>query len=93
MLPLDLVHDRVVLLLARLVHEIVLVDAPNGAVRGNDDDLELVDLVELGLFGLGGARHTGKLLVHAEVVLDRDRRERLRLLAHRHAFLRLDGLV
>ena len=92
-LPLDLVHDRVVLLLARLVDEIVFVDAPHGAVRRNDDDLELVDLMELGLFGLGGARHAGKLLVHAEVVLDRDRRERLRLLAHRHAFLRFHRLV
>src|SRR6266566_3070382 len=92
-LPRDLVHDRVVLLLARLVDEIVLVHPADRPVRRNDDDLELVDLVELGLFGLGGARHPGKLLVHAEVVLDRDRRERLRLLAHRHAFFRLHRLV
>ena len=35
----------------------------------------------------------GELLVHAEVVLDRDRRERLRLALHLHAFLRLDRLV
>ena len=47
---------------------------------GRDDrDVELVDLVELRLLGLGRAGHAGQLVVHAEVVLDRDRRERLRL--------------
>src|SRR5258706_3653700 len=89
MLPLDFLHDRVVLLLARFVDEIVLVDAADRTIRGNDGDFELVDLVELGLFRLRRAGHARELFVHAEVVLDRNRRERLRLLAHRHAFLRL----
>src|SRR5206468_12855063 len=62
-------------------------------IRRDDRDVELVDLVELGLFRLGGARHAGELLIHAEVVLNGDRREGLCFLAHGHAFLRLDGLV
>ena len=35
----------------------------------------------------------GELVVHAEVVLQRDRRERLVLLLDAHALLGLDGLV
>ena len=62
-------------------------------VRRDDRDLEPVDLVELGLLRLGGAGHARQLLVHAEVVLDRDRGERLRLALHLHAFLGLDRLV
>ena len=92
-LALDLLHDRVVLLLARLVDEVVLVHPPHRPVGGNHRDVELVDLMELGLFGLGGPGHAGELLVHAEVVLDRDGGEGLRLLSYGNAFLGLHGLV
>jgi len=91
--PLDFVHDGVVLLAPRLVDEVVLVDAPHRAVGGDHHHVELVDLEELGLFGLRRARHPRELLVHAEIVLDRDGRERLRLFAYRHAFLRFHGLM
>src|SRR5439155_10272471 len=67
---LDLLDHRGVLLAARLEHEVVLVHAPHRAVRRDHHDFQLVDLVELGLFGLGRPRHAGELLVHAEVVLD-----------------------
>ena len=56
-------------------------------------DLELVDLPELVLLGLGRTGHAGQDVVHAEVVLQGDRRERLVLLADRHLLLGLDGLV
>ena len=47
------------------------------------------------LAGLGGrgAGHPGELVVHAEVVLERDGGEGLVLLFDPHALLRLDGLV
>ena len=60
---------------------------------GRDDDVELVDLVELGGLGLGGTGHAAELFVHAEVVLEGDGREGLVFLADRDAFLRFDGLV
>src|SRR2546430_25501 len=50
----------------------LLVAPPHRAVGGDHDHLELVDLVELRLLGLGGPGHAGQLLVHPEVVLDRD---------------------
>ena len=42
---------------------------------------------------LGGAGHAGQLLVEAEVVLNRDRRQRLRFALDLDAFLGFDGLV
>src|SRR5690242_18908323 len=46
-----------------------------------------------GAAGPGEAGHHRELAVRAEVVLERDRRERLVLALDRHPFLRLDRLV
>ena len=62
-------------------------------VRRDDDRLEAVDLLELVRFGVRRAGHAGELPVHAEVVLERDRRERLVLVLDLDAFLRFDRLV
>ena len=64
-----------------------------GDVGRDLDDVQVVDLDELLLLGLRRAGHAGELLVEAEVVLERDRRERDVLLLDLHAFLRLDRLV
>ena len=55
--------------------------------------VQLVDLHELVRLGERRAGHAGELVVHAEVVLERDRRERLVLLADADALLGLDRLV
>ena len=91
--PLDVGDDRLELLALRAVDLVVAVDAVHRTVRRDRDDVELVDVLELARLRLGRARHAGELLVEAEVVLDRDRRERLRLLLDLDALLRLDGLV
>jgi hypothetical protein len=57
------------------------------------DHVHAVDLDELLLLGLRGAGHAGQLLVEAEVVLQRDRRQGDVLLLDAHALLGLDGLV
>ncbi len=44
------------------------------AVGGDDDHIQAVNLVELFGLGLGRTGHAGQFLVHAEVVLQRDRR-------------------
>jgi len=62
-------------------------------VRRDGDDGQLVDVVELGSLGLGGAGHARELLVHAEIILNRDRCVGLVLLLERDAFLGFDGLV
>ncbi len=89
----DLVGDGEVFLLRGAVDDVLVFDAQHLAVGGDDDDVELVDLVELGGFSLGGAGHAGELLVHAEVVLEGDGGERLVFLADGDAFLGFDRLV
>ena len=90
---LDLARDRAPLAVLGLEDLVVLVLADHRAVGRDLDDVQLVDLHELGGLGEGRAGHARELVVHAEVVLQRDRRERLVLLLDAHALLGLDGLV
>ena len=89
----DLVGDGVELRVDGAVDQVVAVVADHVAVGRDDHDRQLVDLAELGVFGDGRTGHARELLVEAEVVLQRDRRERLVLLADVHALLGLDRLV
>ena len=86
-------YDRLELLALRAVDLVIAVNAVHRTVRRNRHDVELVDVLELARLRFGRAGHAGELLVEAEVVLDRDRRERLRLLLDLDALLRLDRLV
>ena len=63
------------------------------AVRGNHDDIEVVDFRELGGFGFGGAGHAGQFFVHAEIVLESDRGEGLVFALDLDAFFGFDGLM
>src|SRR5256712_5711279 len=85
--------DGVPLALLGLVDEVVEVRPDHRLVRRDLRDLELVDLVELLRLGRGGPGHSRELGVPAEVVLDRDRRERTGLALDLEAFLRLDRLM
>ena len=89
----DLVDDRVELGRLVAVDEVREILADHLAVGRDGDDVEVVDLVEL--LGLGHRRagHAGQLVVHAEVVLEGDRRERHALALDLHALLGLDRLV
>ena len=89
----DLARHGRPLAVLRLEDLVVLVLADHRAVRRDLDDRQLVDLHELVGLGEGGARHARELLVHPEVVLERDRGERLVLLLDPDALLRLHGLV
>ena len=55
--------------------------------------VQFVNVVKLGRFGFGGAGHAGELLVKPEIILNRDRRQGLRLAIDLHAFLGFDRLV
>ena len=90
---LDLGQDRLELLPLRPVDHVGVLDPDQGPVRGDRQDLELVDLVELGRLGLGGAGHARELLVHPEVVLEGDGREGLVLPLDLDLLLGLHGLV
>ena len=72
---------------------VVAVGADHRLVGRDLHDRQLVDLHELVRLGQRRAGHAGELRVHAEVVLQRDRGERLVLLLDPDALLRLDRLV
>ena len=90
---LDLVDDRLELLALRPEHDVRHVVPNDGLVRRDHADREVVVLLELLGLGVRGARHARELLVHAEEVLVRDRRQRHRLRLDLHALLGLDRLV
>ena len=77
----------------RFVHLIGPVLAGPGAVGGHDRDLQLVGLLELHFFSLGGAGHAGEARVEQEEVLVGDRSKRLGFGLNRQALLGLDRLV
>jgi hypothetical protein len=70
-----------------------VVRARDWPVRRNHIDIEFVNVVELGRFGFGRAGHAGQPLIEAEIILDRDRRQRLRFTVDLDAFLRFDRLM
>src|SRR5687767_1318642 len=90
---LDVADHGLELAFLRAEDEVVLVLARDVDVRRDLDHVQVVDLDELLLLGLRGAGHAGELLVEAEVVLERDRRERDVLFLDLQAFLRFDRLV
>ncbi len=89
----DVIDAGLELGLHRLVHDVGLVVPDHWLVGGDRHHAELVGLVELVGLGLGGTGHPGQLFVEPEVVLQRDRGQRLVLVLDLHAFLGLDGLV
>ncbi len=89
----DVLDDRVPLRVLGLVDQVLLVVADHLPVGRDLGDVEVVDRLELGELRLGRTGHARELLVHLEVVLDRDRREGLVLLLDPNALLRLDRLV
>ena len=69
--------DGAVFLGGGAIDLVVLVVAQQRHVGRDFEDFEPVDVEELVGFGQRRSGHAGKLLVHAEVVLERDRGERL----------------
>ncbi len=90
---LDLVGDGEVFFLGGAEDDVGVLEAAHRLVGGDDDDVELVDLVELGGLGFRGSGHAGELFVEAEIVLEGDGGEGLIFLADVDAFFGLDRLV
>jgi len=79
---------------ALLEEDNVLVVLAHHRLVGRDDDhFQAVDLMELVGFRIRRAGHAGQLLVHAEIVLERDRGKPSGFRAGSARLLRLDRLV
>src|SRR3989344_2768722 len=76
-----------------LKNEIVPVVTRRGFVRRDNNSVQAVYLIELLGGRERGAGHARELFVETEIVLERDRGKRARLLLNRHTFFRFDRLV
>ena len=90
---LDLLEDRLELLLLRPVDLVGEVLTDHRLVRRHDGYGEFVDLLELGRLGVGRPGHAGQLVEHSEVVLEGDGGQRLVLVLDPDPFLGLHRLV
>ncbi len=75
------------------IDQVRVVHAHHRHVRRNHDHVQLVSLPELRRFGLGRTRHAGQFLEHAEIILERDGRQRLILALDLHALFGFHRLV
>ena len=89
----DIDNHRFEFLAARLVDEIELVFAHRGPVWRDHHGFKAIDFLELVSLGVSRSGHARQLAVHAEIVLEGDRRKRLVFALDRHAFLGLDRLM
>ena len=85
--------DGVVALLGGTIDLVVMVDALHLDIGRDAGHLELVDFGEFAGFGQRRAGHAGKLVIQPEVILERDRCDRLVLGLNLEALARLDGLM
>ncbi len=90
---LDQRQDRAEFLGRGAIDLVVVVEADHRHVGGDFQHFEIVDVLELVGLGRRGAGHAAELLVHAEVILERDRGERLVLRLDRLMLLGLERLV
>src|SRR5712671_5185779 len=75
------------------IDDVGIFPANQGAIGGNHDDVEVVNLAKFGGFGFRCAGHAGKLFVHAEIILEGDGGERLIFALDLDAFFGFHGLV
>ena len=85
--------NRFVLRALVFVNNVRVVDALDRHVRRNHHHRQLVNLQKFVFLSLSGARHSGKFLVHAKIILESYRRQSLRFAANPHAFLSFDSLM
>ena len=90
---LDIADDRVGLFLEGPENEVVLVLSDHRQIGWDHHRLQMVDLLKLEGLGIRRAGHAGEFGVHAEIILKRDRRQRLILALDGHPFLGFDGLM
>src|ERR1051326_6111733 len=89
----DFLDDRIVFFTPRFVDAVVIIRASHRPIGRNHVDVELVNVVKLRCLRLGRAGHARQLLVKPEIILNRDRRQRLRLAIDLNTFLRFHRLM
>ncbi len=89
----DTIDDRVEL--GRLFGEdrVIQIFSDDRLIGRDHHDVHIVDVAEFVFLGLCRTGHTGQLVVHSEIILQRDRRQRLGLGTDQYALFGFDGLM
>jgi len=90
---LDVFEYRIELAFRADIDQIAAIVADHRPIGWDDDHFQVVNALEFVGLSIGRTGHTGKLVVKTEIVLERDRRQRLAFLLDRHAFFRFSGLM
>ena len=91
--PQNLIDHSSIFLTFCLVNQVISINTDDRLIGRDHHHIQLVNIPKLARFRLSGTGHTGQLLVHAEVVLQRDGSVGLRGGLHLHIFLSLNSLV
>ncbi|MCG3142235.1 MAG: hypothetical protein HDKAJFGB_03643 [Anaerolineae bacterium] len=89
----DFVHDRFVFGLFVFVNNVRIVRAYHRAIGRNDDNFQAVNFAKFFFFGFRRAGHAREFVVHAKIILERNRGERQRFALHLDVFFGFDGLM
>ena len=89
----DRIAHRAIFRALRLVNYVRMIRPNHRHVCRYHDHRQFVDLQKFVFFGFRRACHSRQFVIHSEVILKRDRRQRLRFALNAHAFLRLDRLM
>ena len=90
---LNLFDNSFIFLAFRLINAVVHIFTGNGTVGRDYHYIQFVDIPELSCFRFRSTGHTRELVVHTEVILQRNGSECLRSSFHFHVFLSFDSLV
>ena len=89
----DLINDRLPFVFFTKEHQVMAVGSARGNIGGNTHNVQVINFVELGGLGVGGAGHAGETLVQLEIILNSDGGHGLSFFFHLHAFFGFDGLM
>ncbi len=87
------VHYRIELAALGAVYNVVIVYAPERLIRGDLHNVQPVYGLELRFLGLGCSGHAGKLMVHPEIILERDGGKGFILALHLNVLLGFQRLM
>ncbi len=83
----DISNNRRILCSRRFIHAVGKILPNHGAVRRNDDNIQVIYFMEFLRFSSCCSGHTGQFLIHAEIILQGYSRQRLTFLLNRDIFL------
>jgi len=87
------VHYRIELTALGAVYNVIIVYAPERLIGGDFHNVQPVYGLELRFLGLGRSGHAGKLMVHPEIILERDGGKGFILAFNLNVFLGLQCLM